>query len=448
MKAHSSPLPAALLPLALFALAACDRSAPEPSTSSAASTAPAVAAATATRAVRQDAWPLPAITAPAAQPDLVRAPDGSLLLSWVEHGDTARGEIAHTLKFARFANGAWSEPREIARGGDWFVNWADTPHIATTPDGALWAHWLRKHEGAGHAFDVVLAHSNDAGANWSAPVVVNTDGTPTEHGFVSLWPVGGNRIGLAWLDGRNTGGGGHAAHGGHVAAGAKHEPGAMTLRSAVFDASLQRTDEHELDAMTCDCCQTDAALTARGPLLVYRGRTPTEVRDIRVARADGTQWQPTALVHADDWTMPACPVNGPAIATHDENATVAWYTAAGDTPTVKLARSNDAGATFAAPVVLERGAAVQGRVDTALDGDAAWALWIDEDENGQALRFARFAPDLSRELQRGEVAKLQGKGRGTGLPKIALVDGAAFVVWTDVIDGKPSLHGTRYAAAP
>ena len=32
--------------------------------------------------------------------------------------------------------------------------------------------------------------------------------------------------------------------------------------------------------MACDCCQTDAALTARGPLLVYRGRTPDEIRDI------------------------------------------------------------------------------------------------------------------------------------------------------------------------
>jgi len=391
-------------------------------------------------------WPLPAITGPAAQPDLVRAPDGSLLLSWVEHGDTARGDVAHTLKFARHSNGAWSEPREIARGGDWFVNWADTPHIAATRDGALWAHWLRRSATAKYAYDVVLARSGDDGATWSTPVVVNTDGTPTEHGFVSLWPAGEDRIGLAWLDGRNTGGGEHSAHGGHASAGANHAPGAMTLRAAVFDASLKRSDERELDAMTCDCCQTDAALTARGPLLVYRGRTPTEVRDILVARSEGAQWQAGTRVHADDWTMPACPVNGPAVATHEANATVAWYTAAGDTPTVKLARSVDAGASFAAPVVIERGAAVQGRVDTALDEHAAWALWMDEDASGQTLRLARYAPDLSRKLQRGDVAKLQGKGRGTGMPKIVLADGAAFVVWTDVVDGKPSLHGARYAA--
>ena len=427
--------------LLAVALAACSPTPPPQDESVVAAAAPASMATSA-------AWALPAMATPAAQPDLVRAPDGSLLLSWVEHGDAARGEVAHTLKFARFANGAWSEPREIARGGDWFVNWADTPHIAATPDGALWAHWLRKGAQAKYAYDVVLARSGDGGASWSEPVAVNTDGTPTEHGFVSLWPVGEDRIGLAWLDGRNNGGGGHSAHGGHAAGGAKHEPGAMTLRAAMFDAALKRTDEHELDSMTCDCCQTDAALTARGPLLVYRGRTSTEVRDIHAIRSDGTQWQPTTRVHADDWTMPACPVNGPAVATHGGDATVAWYTAAGDTPAVKFARSVDAGATFAAPVVLERGAAVQGRVDTALDEQAAWALWMDEDGNGQTLRFARFAPDLSRELQRGVVAKLQGKGRGTGMPKIALAGGEAYVVWTDVVDGKPGLHGARYALAP
>lgn len=422
-------------------LSACTPTATPPATS------PATEQARAPRATSKP-WPLPATTAPAAQPDLVRAPDGSLLLSWVEHAGDEQGDEAHTLKFARFANGTWSEPREIARGGDWFVNWADTPHIAATPDGALWAHWLRKREGAGYAYDVVLARSGDDGASWSAPVVVNTDGTPTEHGFVSLWPVGADRLGVAWLDGRNTGGGGHSAHGGHAGAGAKHPPGAMTLRTAVFDTSLQRSDERELDAMTCDCCQTDAALTARGPLLVYRGRTPAEVRDILAVRGDGTQWQAAARVHADDWTMPACPVNGPAVATRGTDAIVAWYTGAGDAPSVKLAHSRGGGADFAAPLVLDRGMAVQGRVDTALDERAAWALWMNEDAGGQTLRFARFTPDLARELQRGDVAELQGRGRGTGMPKIALVDGSAFIVWTDVVDGKPGLHGARYATTP
>src|SRR5687768_7403977 len=107
MNAQPSLLPIALLSLALSALPACDRSATEHA-APALSHAPSAVKEGAPASLKQDAWPLPAITVPAAQPDLVGARDGSLLLSWVEHGDPARGEIAHALKFARLKNGTWS----------------------------------------------------------------------------------------------------------------------------------------------------------------------------------------------------------------------------------------------------------------------------------------------------------------------------------------------------
>lgn len=422
-----------LLPLALLACVACDRQAPTAATPPAAASNASVDA---TPPLRAESWPLPA-TGAAAQPDLVRAPDGSLLLSWMEtQGD------AHAMKFARFADGKWSDVREIARGSDWFVNWADTPHIAQTADGALWAHWLQKAANAKYAYDVALVRSGDGGATWSKPTLVNDDGTASEHGFVSLWPAANDRIGVAWLDGRNTASG-HA--GGHGAAHDGHD-GTMTLRTAQFDAALKRHDERELDADTCTCCQTDVAMTPRGAMLVYRGRTPEEVRDILALHmAPDAKPRP---VHADGWVMPACPVNGPAVAATGNDVLVGWYTAVGDVPTVNLARSVDGGETFAAPIALDRGAPVQGRVDVALDPASAWALWLREDDNGQSLQIARFTPNLSRELQRGDVAKLQGRGRGTGFAKLALADGKAFVVWTDVVDQTPQLHGAQYRLAP
>ena len=142
--------------------------------------------------------------------------------------------------------------------------------------------------------------------------------------------------------------------------------------------------------------------------------------------------------------MPACPVNGPAIAADGNDVVVAWYTAADDMPTVKLARSNDAGDSFAAPVTLEQGEAVQGRVDVALDAAQAWVVWVREDAGGQSLWLARYAPDLSRELSRVEVAKLQGRGKGTGFPQLALRDGSAYLVWTDIVAGAPQLRGARF----
>jgi len=83
----------------------------------------------------------------------------------------------------------------------------------------------------------------------------------------------------------------------------------------------------------------DRILYAIGDLLVYRDRTANEIRDIYATRFDGKTWSKPARVHADDWTMPACPVNGPSVAAREKDVVVAWYTAAGDMPTVKLARS-------------------------------------------------------------------------------------------------------------
>ena len=83
--------------------------------------------------------------------------------------------------------------------------------------------------------------------------------------------------------------------------------------------------------------------------------------------------------------------------------------------------------------------------DVALDEDAAWVLWVRETPQGQSLHLARYTPDLSRELQRLEVARLQGRGRATGFPQLVLADGGAYVVWTDVVEGRPLLRGARFA---
>ncbi len=411
-----------------FALAACAREATPPASQT--------RAAAATPSTRGD-WALPAPVG-AAQPDLVLAPDGRLLLAWIE----PQGE-GHALQFATFDGARWSRSQRIAGGDDWFVNWADTPHVAMTADGALWAHWLQKSAAAPYAYDVALVRSDDAGATWSAPQLVNDDGTATEHGFVSLWPAARDRLGVAWLDGRNTATAGQAGHDGHALAEAG---GMMTLRSALFDAGLQRLEERTLDLSTCDCCQTDVVATARGALLAYRDRTADEIRDIFATRLDGSAWTAPGPVHADGWKMPACPVNGPALDARGSEAVVGWYTAAGDVPTLQLARSTDAGDHFHAPVVVDRGAAVQGRVDVALDADQAWVTWVREDAAGQTLWLARYAPDLSREFERSEVAKLSGRGRATGFPQLVVRAGSAYLVWTDVVDGRPQLRGARFAA--
>lgn len=377
-------------------------------------------------------WPLPVAT-PAAQPSLSRGPDGGLNLSWIE-----RSGGGHRLKFARYDGTHWSETRTIAQGDNWFVNWADFPSTTQLQDGTLWAHNLVKSAKGTYAYDVVLYRSGDGGKTWSAPVRVNDDGTPTEHGFASLWPWSKNQLAIAWLDGRNTAGDGHDAHDGHGEASGKM----MTLRAAVYDGKGRKTAEWPVDASTCDCCQTDVAVTDQGPLLIYRNRDAGEIRDIYTTRFLGGQWQAPKPVAADHWRMPACPVNGPALAAFGRSVWAAWYTGSGNVPKIRLAYSNDGGARFSPARTLRSGTAILGRVDLAADARGAWVLWSEEDKQ-QTLQLARYDRASGAIGSPVLLATLKGRGHGTGFARMQQTADGLYVVWTDSIDGVPQLRGAR-----
>jgi hypothetical protein len=400
---------AAILPLLLLG---CQRAAP-----------PLAASASGPLQLRE--WLLPT-TPGAAEPGLVATADGRVLLSWISMVPGRR----NALQFIAWERGRWlSAPRTIVVGDALLADWADAPHMQSTTDGALWVEWSQKDSAGPTATDAMLARSIDGGVNWSAPAAIATaDGG--EHGFAALWPASTDTLGVAWL--------------GPAAAPAQSQAAPTALQAALFDRTLARGEVAVVDPMACECCQVAATVAARGPLLVYRDRTPEEIRDIAASRFDGGKWSPPAVVHADGWKMPACPVNGPALAAQGDVVALAWYTAAGDVPQLRLARSDDGGAHFTAPVVVDKGAAVLGRVAVALDAGQAWVLWLREDARGQSLQLARYAPDLSRKLDQVEVAHLQGRGHATGFPQLAVRDDGAWMVWTDVIDGSPQLRGAHF----
>jgi hypothetical protein len=248
------------------------------------------------------------------------------------------------------------------------------------------------------------------------------DGTPTEHGFVSMAGTG-NAVTAVWLDGRNTGGGGHEA--GHDSAA-----GAMTLRAARVSADGRVAGgENELDARVCDCCQTDVSASVDGLLVAYRDRSDDEIRDIAVVRATDTGWSAPSTVHRDGWRIDACPVNGPAIAAHGRTVAVAWFTAP-DQPRIRLAFSSDAGASFAAPLEVAAGR-VTGRVDLVMLDDArAVVSWLAEGADGAEIR----AQPWSRAGAAGAplVVAASTVDRAAGFPRMALAGNALLFAWTEV----------------
>lgn len=366
------------------------------------------------------------------EPELTATADGRVILSWVEKV----GEKRHALRFAaRDAAGGWSEARTVAEGDNWFVNWADFPSVIATADGGLAAHWLVKSGPGTYAYDVNIARSKDGGKTWGRPVVPHTDGTQTEHGFVSLLPLADGRIGAAWVDGRATK---------DVKEGHDENvplPVSMALRYAAIDADGTLSDEAVLDERICECCQTSAALTSEGVVVAYRDRSDKEVRDIYLVRQHGGRWSEPRPVHADDWQINGCPVNGPSVAADGRRVTVGWFTEAGKTPRVKIAFSQDAGASFGGPVEVDDGDAM-GRVDVALLPDgSALVCWMSGSADGGAHKVRRVSPSGAL----GPVTVIAGSdvSRSSGFPRMTRLGDAAYFAWTQF--GKPSLVRTASA---
>jgi hypothetical protein len=348
-------------------------------------------------------------------PHLATAPDGTLVMSWLQ----PRDDGGHELRFATWHEDGWSAAGVVAAGSDWFVNWADFPSVVPGPDGLRIAHWLQQRPEHVYSYDVRVAVSRDAGRSWSPAATPHDDGTPTEHGFVTLLPQDAGFLAI-WLDGRHTTGSHDHGHG---------DGGAMTLRSVMIDAAGQPASAGaELDARVCDCCQTDAAVTREGPVVVYRDRSPDEIRDVAVMRRTPSGWSEPQLVHEDGWHMPACPVNGPSIDAIGSEVAVAWFTAP-DRPRVRLAFSSDAGRSFSAPVEVAAGR-VAGRVDVALLGDGrAVVSWLEETPAGAEIRVQAFT--RSGVAGRAVTVARSGANRSSGFPQMIRAGDRLLFAWTD-----------------
>jgi hypothetical protein len=354
-----------------------------------------------------------------AQPQLSVSKRGALL-SWIERS----GDLA-ALKYSERTAAGWTPAITVASGRDWFVNWADVPSVLRLPSGALVAHWLQKSAASTYSYDVRLSYSRDDGKTWSPSFLPHHDGTPTEHGFASLFPLG-DGFGLVWLDGR-------AMKSDEGAKGGEHGGGAMSVRFARFDGNFKQLEETAVDAKVCECCPTAAAVTAEGVITAYRNRSDDEIRDNYVARLVNGKWSTPQAVFHDNWKIAACPVNGPALSANGSLVAMAWFTAKNDQGQALAAFSQDAGRTFTSPIRIDDGGSL-GRVDMELLADgSALATWIEFADQRAQFRARRIERNGSRSVP-VTIAGIAGS-RASGYPRAAIANGEAVFAWTESTDG-------------
>ena len=345
----------------------------------------------------------------------------TLYMSWV----TFKDDVDY-LHYSSYTGNTWSTPEVIAWGDTWFTNWADFPAIAEK-NGSLLTSYLQKSDKAAYSYDVKLNYKNRDSTSWKKNFILHTDGTKTEHGFVSMIPANNqDEFFVTWLDGRNTIESNPTDH----ENGDHSGPGAMTLRGAMVNIQGNVINSKELDHRICDCCQTSAAMTLNGPVVVYRDRTHQEIRDISIVRwqADNT-WSAPKTIHTDNWQIAGCPVNGPAVASFEKNLAVAWFTAANEIPKVQVVFSSDNGETFGKPIHINTQETL-GRVDViALNNTEAVVSWMERDANDVA--YVQIAK-ITNSGEKGPTITLTktNAGRASGFPQIELLNGSIYAAMT------------------
>jgi hypothetical protein len=343
--------------------------------------------------------------------------DGKGYLIWIE--PAAEGH--HSLRFSRLEGQAWSAPREISRGSNWFVNWADHPSLAAMPDGSLLAHWLvntGRKQGS-YGYGIRVARSTDQGATWSTIFEDGMKNVADYAGFLTFAP-GAHGVDAIYLTPLKPDDGNDQGHGEHEAI--------KTLASVSFNPDGSVKTQKVVDADVCSCCMTDIGLTSAGPVAVYRDHLPGNIRDISIVRRVNGTWTEPAPVARDGWEIPGCPTNGPALAARGARVAVAWFTAAKDTPRLKLAFSADNGATFGPPVVIDEGRPV-GWPDLVMleDGDVL-VSWLERRGEGVGEVLVRRVGS-GRAPGPPLVVAQSVSGRATGVPHMVRAGDRVLLAW-------------------
>lgn len=347
------------------------------------------------------------------EPSLAVGPDGVVYLSWLE----LRADSSHVFRFATLRGESWSDSRAIIAGSDWFLSDADIPSLLVLPHGRMVAQFLRRAgaAGKGGAHGVRLLRSDDGGSTWSRPVEPHLDSARVESGFASLFPVGGDSVGVVWV----------ALPRADSSLSATPAP---ALRYAAIARDGGVGTGVALDGHVCGCCRTSVAITERGPVVAYRGGGDRGSRDVHLARRVDGRWLPPAPVRADGWSEHACPADGPAVAADGDRMVVAWFTAARDTARVLAAFSDDGGATFGHAVRVDGGRPAGGVAVALLDGGAlvSWVERLGADTTEVQARLVSPGGSRGNPVL---IAEPEASG-GSGPPRMVRSGSDVLFAWT------------------
>ncbi|MCY3003994.1 MAG: hypothetical protein NTV21_19535 [Planctomycetota bacterium] len=333
---------------------------------------------------------------------------GDVELTWIE--GAAQGPFELRAASWRPVERDWSAAETLAKGSNWFVNFADVPHSARLASGERLTVWLERSSTSAHATTASFQLRSPE------PPKERLHSGLAQQEFVALAPQADGWTAV-WLSG---------SEGGHDGLGSTRLMAASIARDGVRGEAL------ELDPRVCDCCALALARTSDGALVVaYRDRDEREVRDISVVRLESGAVSAPRKVADDGWRIAGCPVNGPAIAAREGELAVAWFTLGADSHArVAAALSRDGARSFDVPITLST-RETDGLVACAFDAQGTlWVSWLERSARDKAeWMLQRLRAGVPVDAPRALAPSVPG--RAAGFAQLAAVPGGVLFVWQE-----------------
>jgi hypothetical protein len=331
---------------------------------------------------------------------------GHVLLVVLAAGSCARGGGAETRSAI-----VWNPPPEVARGagekGPWRQNdsrfdYVDDPSVALAPDGAAVVAWVDQGD------KQVLLQIYDAAGTPRHTAPVRVSRSPEVFSWlprVALSPAEPEHVYVLWQEIIFSGG----SHGGEMFFARSRDSGASFDEPLNLSRSRAGDGKGRLDRDTWHNGSFDLAVAPDGTV------------HVAWTEYDGRLWTARSTDRGASFTQPLLvlagephPGRAPALAVAADTVYLAWTVGEDRSADIRLARSDDAGATFGSHVFVERTAGYADAPKLAVEPGGvlhvAWAQSAAGFFDRSHVRYTRsrdggktFDPsrDVSRPLPRG-----------------------------------------------
>jgi len=285
------------------------------------------------------------------------------------------------------------------------------------------ALWQQKN----NAEETQLVEARSSGMGATPPVTTQvTDKPATDKsysGFATLAVAPNGDVYAAWLDGRDNTATSTGTFNVYLAR--------STDRGATFHHNIK------VATLACPCCRPSVAVAADGKVYVaYRHVYADNERDIAVATSTdrGQHFGPPVRIANDRWKLFGCPESGPVAAAQGNKLIVAWYTATGNRPGIRLTSSSDGGQTFSKELSVSKGIEGANHPFLSMADDGTIALVFSGRQTTKTGDWTSFTPYALRIDRKGDVSAttpIPADASGERYPTASLSpDGDIYAVWS------------------